>query len=111
MTTIEKSAQLRRVILAGLGAAALWTASVANAATAPSMTSTLKLPLAALESRVMPDALPLGASPLAEPLLVAPCGGHRCQRPQSTAPQTMPEPLLVAPCGGHSCVYWTLTWR
>lgn len=108
MKTIRRSSfVLRRIALAGLGAASLWTASLAHAAIAPSTPGVLEGLQATVRAPVLRDVLPLGKAPLAEPLLVAPsCGKGGCmnksQAPTAllrpAEPQALPEPVLVAPC-------------
>ncbi len=103
MKTIQRtSSMLRRIALAGLGATSLWTAALAHAAIASSTPGVFEGLQAAARVPVLPDALPLGKAPLAEPLVVAPrgCGGS-CQRPAE--PQVFPESILVAP-GCPGCV-------
>jgi hypothetical protein len=69
MKTIEEtSSELRRIDIAGLGGARLWTASPAHAAIALSTSGVLEGLQAAPRASVSPDASPRGKAPLAEPL-------------------------------------------
>ncbi|HEX7441285.1 MAG TPA: hypothetical protein VF319_14435, partial [Caldimonas sp.] len=101
---------LRRIALAGLGAASLWTAAPAHAAIAPSTPAVLGGLQATVRAPVPADALPMGNVPA----LVAPTGcTHGCglfglQTPTATQrpaePQALPEPFLVAPdCSSVQC--------
>lgn len=102
MNTIQRtSSMLRRIAIAGLGAASLWTASLALAAIAPSTPAVLGGLQATVRARVSADALPTANAPL----LVAPnCPGCRVRRDPAAAtqaePQALPAPILVAPCPG-----------
>jgi hypothetical protein len=95
---------LRRIALAGLGAASLGTAALAHAAITPSTLGVLGDLQATVRAPASADALPMGNVPL----LVAPRGcGSRCgilfgqHAPTATQlpaeSQALPEPILVAP--------------
>ncbi|HEX7440778.1 MAG TPA: hypothetical protein VF319_11860 [Caldimonas sp.] len=126
MKTIQRtSLVLRRIALAGLGAASLWTAAAAHAAIAPSTAAGLGDLQAAVRTPAPADALPLGNAPfvvapaepqaLPRPILVAPTC-PTCRRGQgatgtlgtehASEPKALPAPFLVAPsCARTGCMH------
>ena len=110
MNSIQRtSSVLRRIAIASLGAASLWTASMAHAVIAPSTPAVLPGLQATVRTPVSSDASPGGNSPF-QPFLVAPdCTSVQCHRNRGngarfgkSGPEREPETLPAQCSGGCS---------